>query len=227
MPYLRSFLAVVLSISLAAYAVSPGRAAPSPIGILTQANHAHVDEAVAFPGISVFEGEHLSTEAEGRLGVRVGHSTLTLGGNTDVALIRIDSGVHVDMSAGSLHFSGAENEVMEVHVAEALLRPESNQPTQALVTILAPKVLQITARHGGLNFTYRQEFQNLPEGETYRIYLDAPAEPQSAAGTGTQKAGNARKVAYYIVGAGLGGVAAWGIHEAVASGNAPISPVKP
>ncbi len=227
MLYLRSFLAVVLSISLAAFAVPPGRAAHPPVGILTVANHAHLDEAAAFPGLSVFEGELLSTEAEGRLGVRVGHSTLALAGNTEVTLYPISGGMHVDMSAGSLYFSGAENEAIEVHVAEALLRPESNQPTQAVITILAPKVLQVTARHGGLNFTYRQEFRNLPEGETYRIYLDAPAEAQVAAGIGSQKAGVAGKVAYFIMGAGAGGVTGWGLHAAGTSGNGPISPAKP
>jgi hypothetical protein len=51
-----------------------------------------------------------------------------------------------------------------VHAEEALVRPETNQPTQGLVTILAPKVLQVTAQHGGLNFSDRQEFRNLPEG---------------------------------------------------------------
>jgi hypothetical protein len=47
-----------------------------------------------------------------------------------------------------------------------LLRPEKDQPTEAQIATLAPKVLQITARHGGLNFSYCEEFRNLPEGET-------------------------------------------------------------
>jgi hypothetical protein len=32
-------------------------------------------------------------------------------------------------------------------------------------------VLQITAKHSDLAFLNRQEFQVLPEGDTYRIYL--------------------------------------------------------
>jgi hypothetical protein len=69
--------------------------------------------------------------------------------------------------------------MIEVHAEEALVRPDSNQRTQVLATILSPKVQQITARHGGLDFIYRQEFRNLPEGQTYRIYLDSPGEPQA------------------------------------------------
>ena len=227
MLYLRSFLAAVLTTSPAAYAVPPGRAADPPVGILTQANHAHLNEATAFPGLSVFEGERLSTEAEGILGVRVGRSTLALAANTEATLFPVSGGLHIDLTAGSLYFSAAENEAMEVHVEEALLRPESNRPTQALVTILAPKVLQISTRHGGLNFSYRQEFRDLPEGQTYRLYLESPSEPASVGGAVAPRPGLAGKVAYFIVGAGVGSVAAWGVHEALRSGNSPISPARP
>jgi hypothetical protein len=227
MRLLRPFLVVVVAISLVFFAVSPALATHSPIGILTLATHAHLEEAAAFPGLSVFEGERLSTEADGRLGVRAGHSILTLGAHTEVELISIDGGMHVDMSAGSMHFAAAENEVVEVHAGDALVRPASRQPTQGLVTMLGPKVLQITAEHGGLNFSYHEEFRNLPEGQTYRIYLDTPAEPADGANVGAEKASIPTKVTYFIVGAGVAGVAAWGIHDALRPGSLPISPAKP
>ena len=227
MKYLRSFAAMVSAVSLTMYAVPRGIAAHPPVGILTQAQHAHLDEAAAFAGLSVFEGESLSTDAEGRLGVQVGHSTLALAGNTEVTLVPISGGTHVDMQAGSFYFSAAENEMVEVHAEEALLRPTSNQPTQAQVTILAPKVLQIAARHGALDFSYREEFRNLPEGQTYRIYLDSPAEPQIVTSAGAQRAGTATKVTYFIVGTGAAGTTVWGVHQIVASGNNPISPARP
>jgi len=52
----------------------------SPLGALTQAIAAHLNEAAAFPGLSFFEGETLSTESSGRMTARVGGSILTLGG---------------------------------------------------------------------------------------------------------------------------------------------------
>jgi hypothetical protein len=114
-----------------------------------------------------------------------------------------------------------------VHAEKALIRPGSCQPTQATVTILSPNVLQIVARQGGLSFSYRQEFRVLPEGETYRIYLDAPSDRGSAAEVVAAKGGGVSKVTYFIVRAGVGTLTAWGIHAAVPSGNEPISPAKP
>lgn len=227
MRYFRPSLALVVSFSLVVYMVPPTSAAPALVGILTLANHAHLDEAVASPGLTVFGGEQLSTDATGLMAVREGRSTIALGGSTKAALLPISSGMHIDLTAGTIYLSAAENEVVEVHAEEALLRPEYNQLTQAQIAILAPKVLQVTAPHGGLNLRYREEFRNLPEGETYRIYLDAPAEPQGAAGAGGQKPWIPRKVTYFILGAGAVGLTIWGIHEAMGSGNQPISPAKP
>jgi hypothetical protein len=69
-----------------------------------------------------------------------------------------------------------------IHIADAFLRPESNQATQAEVKIYGAEGPQVSAMQGNLELTYRSGFQLIPEGETYRIYLDGPAEPQKASG---------------------------------------------
>jgi hypothetical protein len=69
----------------------------------------------------------------------------------------------------------------------------------------------------------------IPEGETYRIYLDSPAEPQKPAGAGaTASVGMRRKVVIFIVaGAIATGGAAWGIQDLIQSKSGPESPAKP
>ena len=156
-----------------------GAGSKAPLGILTLAYDARLNEAAAFPGLSVFEGEEVSTKPEGRLGVRVGRTTVLLAGSSGATLHGIDSGAHVDLTAGTVPFSSPENGIVEIHAEEAFLRPEENQLTQAEVTIVAPGVLQIRARRGDLAFRYREEFQVLPEGATYRVYLDSPGEPKA------------------------------------------------
>jgi hypothetical protein len=74
----RCVLAASLSLSLIFCHVPTVYAGHAPLGILTQAIHAHLDESRAFPGLSVFDGERLTTEVEGQLGVRVGRSTIAL-----------------------------------------------------------------------------------------------------------------------------------------------------
>jgi len=224
---LRTVLALILGSSLCLYPFLCGADPKAPLGILTLAHDARLNEAAAFPGLSVFEGEEVSTEPEGRLGVRVGRTTVLLAGSSGATLHGIDGGTHVDLTAGTVSFSSPENGIVEIHAEEAFLRPGKNQLTQAEVSILAPGVLQIGARRGDLAFRYREEFQVLPEGATYRIYLDSPAEPEGSAHSDAQKPHKLRKVSYFVVGSAGAGLTAWGIYEAAHSGSGMESPAKP
>ena len=223
----RRALALLLGGFLCLYPSLCGAGSKAPLGILTQAYDAHLNEAAAFPGLSVFEGEDLSTEPEGRLGVRVGRTIVLLAGSSSATLHGIDNGAHVDLTAGTVSFSSPENGIVEIHAEDAFLRPEKNQLTQAEVTIFAPTVLQIRARRGDLAFRYREEYQVLPEGATYRIYLDSPAEPQDPADSRAQKSTRLRKVSYFVVGSAGAGLTAWGTYEFAHSSSGIESPAKP
>lgn len=197
----------------------------APLGVLTLTIGAHLNQATAFPGLAFFEGEMLSTENEGKLSARVGGSQFTLGSSSKVTLHRIQQGAHADLDAGSVYFSTEEN--VEVHALGAFVRPANNMPTQADVTIWKPRVLQITAKRGDLAFTYQQEFQVLPEGETYRIYLGEDTSSQEAMGAGASGRGLGGKLTYFIVGGAAGGVAAWGVTDMIKSHEGMESPAKP
>jgi len=217
---LRFASAVLLSIDLVLFALPALSVPPMPIGILTQATGAYLDGADASVGLSVFEGERLQTAPGGRASLRMGKSSFVLVGNSEAALVRIDGGIHVDLTSGTMRFSVNEVQLCEVHAEEAMIRSKAGRATEAIVSILEPKVLQIDARRGSLDFSYREEFRNLPQGQVYRIYLDSPTESEiSKTSSG--------KAAYYIVGAGAAGGITWLTYEAIHSGNSPISPSRP
>ena len=78
MDSLRDVSAIVICHLLFSYPVALPAAAGPPLGILTRAYEARLNFSQAFPGLSVFEGEQLSTTADGKLGLRVGAATLSL-----------------------------------------------------------------------------------------------------------------------------------------------------
>ncbi len=224
---LRGTLSLLLCFSFCLYPILCGAGGKEPLGILTQAYEAHLNDAAAAPGLSLFDGEDVSTEADGRLSVRIGLATVSLAGSSSATLHGMEGGDHVDLNAGTVAFRTPENVIVEIHAEEAFLRPEKNQLTQAEVTSLSPKVLQVRVRRGDIAFRYREEFQVLPEGETYRIYLDSPAEPQESAVAGVPQSNRLRKVSYFVLGAASGGLTAWGANEFVHSGRYVESPAKP
>jgi ferric-dicitrate binding protein FerR (iron transport regulator) len=226
----RGVLALSLCVSLCAYNL-PLSAGGKPLGILTLAYGAHLNASDAFAGLSVFDGESLSTDAQGKLSARIGGSVITLAGQSGASLQRSGDGAHIDLDTGAVYIWSAESTPLEVHTEGVFLRPHGRQSAHAQVLIFAPKVLQITTRQGSLDFSYGKEFRVLPEGQTYRIYLESEDEPQEAAGAGsdTKKGGMSRgtKVAYFIL-AGVGaGLAAWGIHDLIQSHSGVESPAKP
>jgi hypothetical protein len=231
----RAMGVMLLSATLCVNPLLANPASSNPVGILTRAYLAQVNAASASAGLSVFEDETLSTAPVGKLGVRVGTITIGIDGESVARLHRIDGGAHADLAQGELAFTSPENCLVEVHAEEALLRGDKNQLTQARVKIVAPKILEVSATRGDLAFIYHDEFQVIPEGATYRIYLEAPAEPQGPAGAGAdthsdsppRKPFRAHKVAYFVMGGVALGLTAWGLHELYGSNSGPESPAKP
>jgi hypothetical protein len=152
---------------------------------------------MAFPGLSVFEGERLSAEAEGRLGVRIGRSSLTLGESTEMELISVDDALHVDMSCGSIRFSTPESERLEVHTGclcgrlhRCPRKPRSRflRRRCCRLQLITAACISVSTRNSG----------NLPEGQTYRIYLDSTDEAEDATISVAPKAGIANKATYLL-----------------------------
>lgn len=230
MQVLRGVFALSLCVSLCTcnFQVYAGG---KPLGILTLAYGAHLNASDALAGLSVFDGERLSTDAEGKVSARVGSSVITMIEKSAAILQRSGDGAHIDLEAGSVYVWSAESNPLEVHAEGALLRVHGTQQVQAQILMFAPKVLQITTRQGSLDFVYGKEFRALPEGQTYRIYLeseDGPGTPPPA-GSGTEKPGQSTgtKVAYFILAGAGAGLAAWGIHDLIQSHNGVESPAKP
>jgi len=223
---LRSALALLLCASLCLYPSLCGAGPKAPLGILTLAYDAHLNEAAAFPGLSVFEGEDVSTEAEGRLGVRVGRATVLLAGSSGASLHGIDSGAHVDLTAGTVSFSSPENGIVEIHAEEAFLRPEKNQLTQAEVTILAPGVLQVRAGEGS-RFPLPRGISGAAGGRNVPDLSRFSGRAKRPCGFGRAKIHQVAKVSYFVVGTAGAGLTAWGIYEFTHSGSGIESPTKP
>src|SRR5258708_21637343 len=119
-----------------------------PLGILTMAYGAHLNASAAFAGVSVFDGESVSTEPEGKLSMRIGGSVITLAEQSAATLQRSGDGAHIDLDAGAVYLWCAESSQLEVHAEGALVRPHGVHQVKAQILMFGPKILQFTFRHG-------------------------------------------------------------------------------
>ena len=118
---------------------------------------------------------------------------------------------------------------MDVEVAQAHIRPASDQLTVAQISIAGPKQIDVRAKRGSLQFSYKGKTQLVPEGAVYRFILDPSDEDRSVAAS-TSAFPNARVTGvggkenkaflYFIIG-GIGVVTWIAIDEALESPDKP------
>ena len=225
----RRFLATLLACLLAGIPLL-GRTAP--LGVVTQSAGGHLSTAPASAGATIYDGDHLSTDAGGALRLRSGASLIYLPGQSGITLHGAANGAVAELTGGTLVFSTAQAAAMEIRALEASLRAASNAPTVAQISVAGPKELFVNARRGALEFSYRGESGRIPEGASYRILLDSQdpqggpdAKPDSApspwANQQTKKPGKRRRTFEFIIIGATALVTARAIHEAVESPDRP------
>jgi hypothetical protein len=181
----KSILALLVSFSLL---TAPVWAAPSPsLGIVVYADRAHVGAARASVGATVFSGDRISTDQSGSVQVRAGAARLLLSSASSATFSQDDASPTATLTFGSATFSTANSNAFALHVASAVIRPNTNQPTIGQVTVLNPKELIVKSTRGSLSIAVEDDVREIPEGAAYRIVLDPnAANPQGPRGAGTK-----------------------------------------
>jgi len=227
MSRLREAIAAILSISLL---IVPVWGAPAPsLGTIVYADRARMGAAAASVGATVFGGDRLSTEQSGSVQVRAGAARLLLSGASSATFAKDDATPAAILTLGSATFSTANSKAFALHVASAIIRPNTDQPTIGHVTILGPKELVVKSTRGSLIVAVDDDVRVIAEGTAYRIVLDSPAAasapqgPRGAGGRGSGgppiKAARSRFI-WYAVGITTV-VTVWALHEALESPDRP------
>ena len=178
-------IAVLVSYTLL---ITPVWAAPSAsLGTVVYADRAHLGAARTSVGATVFSGDRLSTEQSGSVQVRAGAARLLLSGASIATLFQEDANPAATLTLGSATFSTANSNAFALHVASAVIRPNTNQPTIGRVTVLNPKELIVKSTRGSLSIAVEDDVRDIPEGAAYRIVLDPNAvDPQGPRGAGSK-----------------------------------------
>jgi hypothetical protein len=221
----RNFVSILLSLSLV---ITPLWAAPSSsFGTVVFADRAHVGAAQASVGATVFSGDRLSTEPTGSVQVRAGAARLLLSSQSSATLLQDDASPSATINSGSATFSTANAKAFAVHVASAVIRPNTDKPTIGKVSVLNPKELVVQCTRGSLSITVEDDVREIPEGVAYRIVLDPNgADPQGPRGAGTKGYGGPpiraakSKFIWYVIGATVV-VTVIALHEAMESSDKP------
>jgi hypothetical protein len=216
----RRFIASALVFLLAGF---PLPARVDAIGVVTQCSGANLGTASASNGASIYAGDRFFTDASGYLRLRSRSANFLLAGQSSMILRGMPTAAEAELTGGTLTFSSSRASAIEVHANHAIIRPAADTPTVALIQILGPKELRVSAQRGALQFTYNDESETIPEGASYKVVLDTPDAGQNPPfpGNPPRKTGRQRRGFFFLLFGAVGGVTAWGVLEALESPDRP------
>jgi len=163
-----------------------------PLGIVIQTQDAHLSNANAQIGATVYPGDALTTERDGTIRLRVGSGQLYLASSSTASLTQNEKIAHVSVSRGTVGFVSVTSAQLELETPVGLVRPANGQRAQGQVTVTGPNQMIVSAYNGALTVERNGESHVVEAGKSYNVTFapDALPDPQGPAGAGTGQSGN-------------------------------------
>jgi hypothetical protein len=158
-----------------------------PLGLITQAQDAHLGDANVAIGTTVYPGDTIATDLGGIARVKVGGSQIYLLSSSAATLSQSSNAVHAVVARGTVGFSSNGTDHLALEIPEGILHAADGLPTYGQVTIVGPLEVIISAYRGTLVLDNDGELHTITEGKSYRVTMDLQpaATPQGPAGAPT------------------------------------------
>jgi hypothetical protein len=196
-----------------------------PLGVIAQAERAHLDSANAATGATVYAGDTFDTETGGTLRLRVGASQFYLLASSAATLTQNSSGALLTLTRGTAGFSSAASGQLQLDTPAGIVRGAEGKPAYGQVTIKSPNELAVSAFRGDLVLDNDGEFHSIPEGKSYRVVIEPDPEPSQNDNKDFQPAQNhhrKRRIIFAIILTGAVAFASYQIYRELSE-----SPSKP
>jgi hypothetical protein len=216
----------LLAIAMASLLTShSGNGSADSLGMIVLADHAKLGSQAAAEGTTIYDGDRLSTDADGSLRIIVGESIVYLADQSCVTLHKGASGVAKEFAAelvsGTVVLSMTAGIAAEIVARSAHVRPMAETRGVVEVGIAGPRELIVFARRGPAQISYRGESETIAEGESYRVLLN-DSEDDTPGATTAKSPGKRGKMFVVIAVAATtaaGVVALWGARDRGAKGG--------
>lgn len=142
-----------------------------PLGVVTQSSNGHLNNTVASVGTTIYNGDRLSTDAAGALGVRSGSVQLLLSGDSAIFVGQEGPLLTAALQRGSLAFTVESGGIFQLTAADVRVRPQTSSLTVGQVTLEECAVV-VTSRSQALEVTAGKETKIVETGQSYRVVLN-------------------------------------------------------
>ncbi len=160
-------IAVALAPSFVAAQTPPVSAA---LGLIAQASKAHIGDAEATDGATIYSGDFLSTENGGAFLVRVSALSFQLQSASSAHVYRTPYGAIIELNRGSILYTTPGGQQNLVIVASDIrVTPVLSLAGYGRVSIDDPCNATVSSTRGQANVQSGSESHLIEEGKTYRV----------------------------------------------------------
>ncbi|MGA8224073.1 MAG: hypothetical protein WB780_20670 [Candidatus Acidiferrales bacterium] len=169
--------AVILAVGLCT--LPANASSEKPLGVVTQAQHAHLDNASAAMGASIYAGDTFETESGGTLRLRFGSSQIYLLASSAVKVAESSTGALITVTRGTVGISSSTSGQVALETPAGIVRGAEGKPAYGQVTITNPAEIIVSAYRGELILDNEGELHSIPEGKAYRVVIEPDQEQTS------------------------------------------------
>src|SRR5262249_55425399 len=146
-------------------------AAPAPLGLVATAVSAHLGNAPASEGATVYSGDYLYTDNDGSLLVRIGGVSVELQSSSSAHIYRAPYGAVLELNSGSVVYSTPANAAQDVVIVASDVRatPILNQADFGRVSIVDSCNVTVQSQRGQVNVRAGSESHLIDAGKAYRV----------------------------------------------------------
>lgn len=191
-------LAALICVGLCNQPIASG--SDTALGMVAEAQHAHLDGVSAVTGATIYAGDAVDTENPGVLRLRLGTGQFYLSASSAATLSKRSGVAGVKLVRGTANFSVPDSTQFELETPAGILRGSGQNPTRAQVTITGPRELVVSAIRGDLILDNDGELHTIPEGKSYRVVIeDEPGSPSVNDDTPKNTRHRKRKLLFFLL----------------------------
>jgi len=160
------FLALCCSVPARAHA----QGATPALGIVVKSSVAHIGNAAAADGATVYSGDYLSTDDNGAMQVRVGSLSLELQSNSAAHIYRAPYGAVVELNRGTaIYTTPGGHENLVIVASDVRVTPVLSMADFGRVSIDDPCRVTVSSERGQVDVRVGSESKLVEQGKAYRV----------------------------------------------------------
>jgi hypothetical protein len=148
------------------------------LGMVAEAEHAHLDGVSAVSGATIYAGDAVETENPGVLRLRLGTGQLYFSGASAATLSEHSGVAGVKLVRGTASFAVPDSTQFEIDTPAGTFRGSGKNATRGQVTINSPNELIVWAVRGDLILDNDGELHTIAEGKTFRVVIEDEQDTQ-------------------------------------------------